>query len=101
MTIALLKQGKTREALFLLQDITRKNLPLTYEDKMFIAQSFGAAYSAMKQYNLAEKYYLKSVAWSNQSALQFHYIAWKGISQFYVASGQYAKAEPFLKKLFT
>ncbi|GAB3220579.1 histidine kinase dimerization/phosphoacceptor domain -containing protein [Spirosoma arcticum] len=99
MVVALLRQANAREALLLLKSFTHQNLPVTYEDKMFIAQSFGACYNALKQYKRAEKHYLQGVDLSEQSALQFQYIAWKHISQFYVTTAQYTKADPYLKRL--
>ena len=60
MTVALLKQGKVREALVLLHDIVGKKLLCSVEDKMYIAQGLGSCYNALKQYRLAEKYYLKA-----------------------------------------
>lgn len=99
MVVALLRQGKAREAVRLLTDFIQQNLPVTYEDKMFIAQSFGACYNALGQYEQAETCYLEGVAWSKRSALQFQQIAWKHISQFYVMTAQYTKADPYLKRL--
>ena len=49
LVVTLLKQRKAREALQFLQTIARKNLPFTYDDKLLMAQSFGACYSALKQ----------------------------------------------------
>jgi two-component sensor histidine kinase len=99
MVVALLKRGKAGQALRLLQDITRRNLPLTYEKKMIIAQSMGSCYSALKQYKMAEQYYLKGVAWSKRSSLQMQYTAWQRISQFYVENARYAEADGYLKRL--
>jgi two-component sensor histidine kinase len=99
MTVALIKQGKVREALLLLRDIIDKNLLCSLEDKMYIAQSFGACFNALKQYARAEKYYLESVEWSKQTPLRFQFVASQGISQFYVANAQYSKAEPYLRLL--
>lgn len=99
MVTTWLSQGKALEALWFLEDITRKNIPYTYEDNLLMAQCYGACYSALKQYNLAEKYYLKSVTWSKQITVRFQYTAWRKISQFYVSSGQYTKADPYLKRL--
>lgn len=96
MTVALLQQGKAREALRLLNDVVSKNLLCTIEDKMYIAQSLGSCYNALKQFSRAEKYYLESVAWSKQSTLRFQLVAYQGISQFYVTNAQYARAEPYL-----
>lgn len=99
MVTTWLKQGKALEALWFLDDVTRKNIPYTYEDNLLMAQCYGACYSALKQYNLAEKYYLESVTWSKQITMGFQYTAWRKISQFYVASGQFDKADPYLKRL--
>jgi two-component sensor histidine kinase len=99
MTVAFLKQGKVKEALQLLNGIISKKLLCTVEDKMYIAQSLGSCYNALKQYGLAEKYYLESVAWSKQSPLHFQFIAYQGISEFYVTNAQYSRAEPYLKLL--
>ncbi len=99
MVVALLKGGKADQALRLLQDITRRDLPLTYEKKMILAQSMGSCYSALNQHKLAEQYYLKGVAWSKRSSLQMQYAAWQRISQFYVENGRYDEADAYLKRL--
>ena len=99
MTVALLKQGKVREALLPLHDIVGKKLLCSVEDKMYIAQSLGSCYNALKQYKLAEKYYLESVAWSKQSSLRYQFVAYQGIAQFYVTNAQYSRAEPYLRLL--
>jgi two-component sensor histidine kinase len=99
MTVTLLKQGKAREALQLLNDIIGKNLLCSIEDKMYIAQALGSCYDALEQYELAEKYYLESVAWGKQSALRYQFVAYQGIAQFYVTNARYSRAEPYLKLL--
>lgn len=101
MVTTLLRQGKAREALRFLQDIVSKDLPYTYEDHLLVAQSFGACYNALKQYKLAEMYYLRSVAWGKEITAGFQYSAWRRISQFYVALDQFEKADPYLKRLLT
>jgi len=99
MAMTLLNQGKASEALRILQEVTSKNMTYTYEDNLLIAQTYGACYNALKQYRLAEKYYLESVAWSKETTSYFQYMAWRRISQFYVASGQYTKADIYLNRL--
>ena len=99
MTVALLKQGKIIEALSLLHDIVGKKLLCSVEDKMYIGESLGSCYDALKQYGLAEKYYLESIAWSKQSPLRFQFLAYQGIAQFYVRNAQYSRAEPYLRLL--
>jgi two-component sensor histidine kinase len=99
MTVALLEQGKAGEALLLFHDIIGKELLCSVEDKMHVAQSLGSCYNALKQYRLAEKYYLESVAWSKQSPLRFQFLAYQGIAQFYVTNAQYSRAERYLRLL--
>lgn len=99
MTVALIRQGKVREALTLLYEIIDRKLLCNVEDKMYIAQSMGSCYNALGQYATAEKYYLESVAWSRQSFLRFQFVACQGISQFYVDNAHYSRAEPYLKLL--
>ena len=100
MTIAMLKAGKADEVLHLLQEITRQDVPLVYEQKTSIAMSFGAYYSATKQYPLAEKHYLEAVAWSKQTnLLRLQNTARFFTGQFYVSAGQYARADPYLKQI--
>jgi two-component sensor histidine kinase len=99
MTVALLKQRKVSEALLLLHDIVGKKLLCSVEDKMYIAQSLGSCYNTLKQYTLAEKYYLESVAWGKQSPLRFQFLAYQGIARFYVTNAEYSMAEPYLKLL--
>jgi len=99
MVVTMLNQGKAKEALRFLNEISVKNLPYTYEDKMLIAQSYGACYNALNQQKLAEKYFLENVMWSKKATMYFQYMAWRRISQFYVTTGQYNKADHYLKQL--
>ncbi len=99
MAESLTREGKTQEALLLLINFTRQRPPLDYAGKMNIAAAFGQCYSALRQFKLAEKYYLESVAWNEKTEGTF--IAWVQLSKFYVASAQYTKAAPYLKRLAT
>ncbi|GAB3511099.1 hypothetical protein GCM10027341_50240 [Spirosoma knui] len=101
MVITFLKLGKPQEALQFLQTISGKIKSVTYEDNILLNQSYGDCYSALKQYKKAEQYYLASVAWSKQVALQFQCSAWQRISQFYVDNAQFKKADPFLHQLLS
>lgn len=99
MTVALLDQGKPEEALALLQDIIDKELLCSVEDKMYIARGLGSCFNALRQYGMAERYYLESVAFSKKLPARFQFLADKGIAQFYVTNARYAEAEPYLKLL--
>src|SRR5690606_35271002 len=96
MAAALIKQEKANEALLLIQEAVDKKLLCTLEDKMSIAQSLGACYNALKNYSIAEKYYLESITWVKQSPMFFRYLAYRGIAHFYVSNAKYSNAEPYL-----
>ncbi|CAA9340080.1 MAG: Two-component system sensor histidine kinase [uncultured Cytophagales bacterium] len=100
MTDVMLKAGKDREVLRMLRDIRGRTPSFTYENKMSIALSFAAYYSASGQPRLAEGYYLEGVeSGGKTNLLGFHVFAWQSISRFYVSAGQHAKADPYLKRL--
>lgn len=99
MSVALLKQGKIREALALIHDMLNRKILCSVEEKMYIAQCLGSCYNALKQYGLAEKYFLQSVAWSKQAPIHFQSLAYQGIARFYVANARYSRAESYLELL--
>lgn len=99
MVVALLQQRKSTEALHFLQDAILNIGHLTYENKFYLVQSFGACYDALEQYTLAEQYYLDGVDLSKQTPLPFQHFVWQTISQFFVDNAQYAKADPYLNLL--
>ncbi len=100
MAEVMIKEGKAREALQMPEDMMRQHLPSSYNNKVTIALSFGNCYSALKQYHQAEKYYLEAVAWSKPTFDPYAQIfAMYHAGQFYVTTGQYAKAAPLLKQV--
>ncbi|WP_461100311.1 tetratricopeptide repeat-containing sensor histidine kinase [Spirosoma koreense] len=98
---ALIKQGRADEAFLFLTDVERKNGQVSAYENMVMAESLGECYAALKQYKLAETYYLKSIAWSNQILAWEALVAYMGIGRFYVATNQFTKANPFLQKLLS
>ncbi len=67
---------------------------------MSVALNFGLCYEGLKQYPLAEQYYFQAVSLGEQTNSSFFKgFAWHQISQFYVATAQYKKAEAYLKRL--
>jgi two-component sensor histidine kinase len=67
-----------------------------------VAVSFGLCYKGLKQNQKAEQYYLEAVSLSEQTTNSvYQEIAWHQISQFYVATGQYKKADTYLKRFPT
>jgi two-component sensor histidine kinase len=99
MALALVKQGKAREALLFVQDIARRKVNADPRDNALLDAGFADCYSALKNYPLAERYYLHGLAVGKQ--LDPWYLAniRIGLSRMYVAAGQYAKAEPYLRQL--
>ncbi|HEX8530546.1 MAG TPA: histidine kinase dimerization/phosphoacceptor domain -containing protein, partial [Cytophagales bacterium] len=97
---ALLKQGKPREALAVLEAYQRQNVPLPYEGKILLSLNVAQCYGALGQHDRAEQHYRAAIAGSKRTpnfsteAFALYYAG-----QFYVATGQYRKADPLLKQL--
>jgi two-component sensor histidine kinase len=64
-----------------------------------INASFGDCYTALKQYKLAEQYYQKSLVLSQQLDAWYVPAITLGLARLYVLTGQYAKAEPYLRQV--
>jgi tetratricopeptide (TPR) repeat protein len=98
LTEALLKRGKAQEALQVLTECTRQNLPLPYSSKILNTITLAKCYSALKQSAQAEKYFLEAIAGVTRSpdSKPVRLVKYAA-AQFYVATGQYRKAEPLIK----
>jgi two-component sensor histidine kinase len=97
---SMVEVGKPSQALKVLKYIMQQQPPLTQEDRVRVATSFGVCYHALKQYRLAEESYLEAVAFNEHTAADWgKEVVWHKICQFYVATGQYKKASYYLKKL--
>ncbi|MBD0254114.1 MAG: tetratricopeptide repeat protein [Cytophagales bacterium] len=96
---SLLKTGQAQQALKLLEDFESQHLPLSYENRISIATGFGQCYAAVGEYKLAEQYFLKAVAWGRKEGKLMGPYTWRYIIEFYVATTQYAKAVPYLKRI--
>ncbi len=96
---SLLKVGQARQALAVLQDIVHQNPPLNQINKIGVAISFGDCYQELKQYSLAERYYLQAVSRSKQLAYDYQALAKYHLCRFYVAIGKYGKAYPYIKSI--
>ena len=93
---SMLKMGQPRQALNLMEDFMSQRLPLTYENKTSIAIGFGQCYAALGQNKRAERYFLEAVAWGRKEDEFMQPYTSRYISEFYVATAQYAKAAPYL-----
>jgi two-component sensor histidine kinase len=102
LVACLLKQGKTQQALTLLKYIVSQDPPIypAILAKQILLRSFGDCYTALKQYRLAESYYLQALQSSiNGQEGMPQNLARLQLGQFYVTTGQFAKASLHLKKL--
>jgi two-component sensor histidine kinase len=102
MAESLIKVGRARQAIKLLEDVTRQRQPVDYFEKAIMATGFGQCYTALQQYKRAEHYYQQTVAWSMKTGRENDQLfAWFNISKFYVATDQYTKAAASLKHTAT
>jgi two-component sensor histidine kinase len=99
MVQAMIEVGQARQALAVLRDITHQNPPLNQAGRMSVAVCFGLCYQGLKQYPLAEPYYLQAVSLSKQTAYEYQVIAQYQLCRFYVSTGQYGKADPYMKSI--
>ncbi|QHV96322.1 tetratricopeptide repeat-containing sensor histidine kinase [Spirosoma endbachense] len=102
LVACLLKQGKVQPALNLLKYVVSQDPPLypSLFEKPNLLRSFGDCYTALKQYRLAETYYLQALRWSkNGPEGVAQNLVRLQLCQFYVTTGQFAKASLYLKKL--
>ena len=108
----LLKEGKPNEALTFLNNFLRENGALRYIDKEMMAASLGDCYQALGRNESAEKQYLQMISFDDKAKdevahdIQSDFLvktiigseAYSLIGNFYIHNGQFAKAEPYLRK---
>lgn len=108
----LILQGKPRQALAFLSEFIAKKPPVRYSDQESIAIAFGDCYQALKQFDLAEKYYLKMIALDqlareqvkNEILQQFTITgapAYYTITKFYVRQKRFNLAAKYLQRALT
>ena len=97
MVSALLHQGKANQALLFVQDMSRRKTYADLRDIGSINAAFGDCYVALKQYKLAEQYYNKGLYASKKANCDCSKGANLDLAHLYVMTGQYGKAEPYLK----
>jgi two-component sensor histidine kinase len=99
MVQAMIEVGQARQALAVLQDIMHQNPPLNQEGRISVASSFGACYQGLKQYRLAERYHLQALSLSKETIYEYQVLSGYQLCRFYVSTGQYAKADPYMKSI--
>ncbi|WP_158288389.1 tetratricopeptide repeat-containing sensor histidine kinase [Mucilaginibacter psychrotolerans] len=100
---ALLNQGKTAGALTILKR-TIISMPPDTRQSIDVNQFFGRVYAAMRKKNIAERYFLRAVRGYRSMDPKYENIdyftaTYETIAEFYVTTGQFHKAAPFLSGL--
>lgn len=97
---ALIRQKKEKEALQLLLNTRDRFPPVRLADKQAVAISLGDCYTALKQYDLAEQYYLEMVAWEEKmnQGNTFTFEVYYTMGGFYLNRHRYDLAAPYLSK---
>ncbi|MDP1812817.1 MAG: hypothetical protein Q8K92_00045, partial [Leadbetterella sp.] len=99
----LIKLGRTKEALAMINELTQKEPSDRIYDKAYTANIFAMCYENMQQYDLAEKYYLEMIQFEQQFNRNDSYTSVVNfiVGLFYVNRHRYLTAEPYLKKVLS
>ncbi|MBD2757251.1 sensor histidine kinase [Spirosoma validum] len=96
----LVAHHKSKEGLRLIADLVREIKPINNIQKGCVAQALACCYDNLKNYFLAEKYYLEAVDWYNRSGGDFE-MSQKvqvDVGQFYLKRNKYKIAGFYLRK---
>jgi two-component sensor histidine kinase len=96
----LVTHHRAQEALRLIADLTHEIKPINNIQKGCVAQALAFCYEDLKNYSLAEKYYLEAVDWFDRSQGDFE-MSQKvqvDVGAFYLKHNNYKKAGSFLRK---
>jgi two-component sensor histidine kinase len=95
----LIKAGQVHEALSFLNRTIKKYPPTLTWEKEYITGVQGDCYNALKQYDLAEKYYLQMVQYEESDNEPVTNVdAYYVIGKFYIERQRYEKAGLYLNK---
>lgn len=96
----LIRQGRAKEALDFFKHILVQIQPVFVIENRDVDIYLGDCYAAMKEYDLAEKHYLRMISWEERvSANALKIAAYNTIGQFYLDRHQYEKARFYLSKM--
>ncbi|MEO6630754.1 MAG: tetratricopeptide repeat protein, partial [Mucilaginibacter sp.] len=101
MAQGLIKQGKAEEALREIIALEKRKAPVDDKGKALIAQVKAYCYNGLKQYKLAEVYYLQMMQFLGKTdqGSYFIFAAKYDIGEFYVQQKKYDRAAVYLKGL--
>lgn len=96
----MISQGHAREALELINRLQSEVPPITLIQHAIIAQTRAHCYEALRQYPLAEKYYLSALHKFQEADMDFEgsQQLQQHIGRFYLSRGDYQRAGTFLRK---
>ncbi|WP_158286597.1 histidine kinase dimerization/phosphoacceptor domain -containing protein [Chitinophaga sp. S165] len=103
LTKELIKAGLPREALTILNRSMKNYPPKEPLNRELMAGAFADCYAALKQYQLAEKYYREMIYLENltRSGNQISAMAYYSIGKFYLDREQYQQADGYLDTALT
>lgn len=95
----IISKNRPREALRQVLQLGKTIPPVSTIQKARYSQNLAICYDALKQFALAEKYYLDAVKLYQQSEMNFEgsQEAYPAIGRFYIEQKQFARAGTFLK----
>jgi len=95
----LIQEKKPQEALKFILDINAKYKPANLKDESSLQMNLGNCYYELKNYDLAEKSYLKMIQLCNEQtdiSSQYKGTEYCAIGQFYLTTANYKKAKQYL-----
>nr|WP_089806069.1 histidine kinase dimerization/phosphoacceptor domain -containing protein [Chitinophaga sp. YR627] len=99
----LIKLNRSRDALALMDSLVRGGPPETLYEKAVVAQNYAYCYDAMKQYTLAEQYFLDMAGYLKGFSFDREVIILsnRDLGRFYLQRKQFEKAHIYLDKVLS
>ena len=97
--MAYINQRKYQQAIDFLNKSLKEYSPNTLDEQMSVTSAYANAYLGLKQYALAEKYFLKRFKMNLEIAGP-SFGSYDRMGYFYIESRQFTKARPYLEEAF-
>lgn len=100
LIMELISKNEADQALYEVKKLGKEIPPITTIQKAVVSQNFAICYNGLKQYALAEKYFLRAENLYKQSAMDFEgpQESYPQIASFYLGQKQYKKANYYLQQ---